>query len=156
MAALVIAISSDSLDESVGSPPSRVTLFGDIPTIIPSTFVIAPETPAIAPVISFAAPVVETTLVASPTRLCCLVPYSDSDSDSSDEMDSPEYITPLRATSPFLYTDSPEASDSSDGPPSQDPYVTIITHWRSRVVAHSSSPSYFPIAPVTAPPRTRQ
>ncbi|GJR66071.1 hypothetical protein Tco_0012136 [Tanacetum coccineum] len=118
MAALAIAISSNSLDESVGSPPSRVILFGDIPTVIPSTSVIAPETTAIAPVISSAAPVVETTLVTLPTGLCGLVPYSDSDSDSPDKMDSPEYITLLPATSPFLYTDSREASDSSDGPPS--------------------------------------
>ncbi|GJS47679.1 hypothetical protein Tco_0597800 [Tanacetum coccineum] len=75
--------------ESVGSPPSQVILFGDIPTVIPSTFVIDPETPAIAPVISSATLVVETTLVAPPTGLCGLVPYLDSDSDSPDEMDSP-------------------------------------------------------------------
>nr|GEV94050.1 hypothetical protein [Tanacetum cinerariifolium] len=50
----------------------------------------------------------------------------DSDSDSPDEMASPEYITPLPATSPFLYTDSFEASDSSDGPPLQDPYAIIV------------------------------
>ncbi|GJR61151.1 hypothetical protein Tco_1503313 [Tanacetum coccineum] len=115
---LLIAISSDSSDESVGSPPSRVILFGDIPTVIPSTSVTAPDTSAIAPGISFAAPVVETTLVASPTGLCGLVPYSDSNSDSPDEMDSPEHITPLPATLPFLFTNSPKASDSSDRPPS--------------------------------------
>ncbi|GKD99593.1 hypothetical protein Tco_1387577, partial [Tanacetum coccineum] len=61
MAALAIAISSDSSDESVGSPPSRVILFGDIPTVIPFTSVVAPETSTIAPVISSAALVVETT-----------------------------------------------------------------------------------------------
>nr|GEW80122.1 putative reverse transcriptase domain-containing protein [Tanacetum cinerariifolium] len=140
--------------ESVGSPPSRVILFGDIPTVIPSTSVIALETSAIAPVISSATPVGETTLVASPTGLCGLVPYSDSDSDSPDEMDSPEYITPLPATSPFLYTDSFEASDSSDGPPSQDPYAITVARWRSRVTSRSSSPSDFPIAPVIASPGT--
>ncbi|GJS46221.1 hypothetical protein Tco_0596342 [Tanacetum coccineum] len=52
MAASAIIISSDSSDESVGSPPSRVILFGDIPTVIPSTSVVAPETSTIAPVIS--------------------------------------------------------------------------------------------------------
>ncbi|GJX48206.1 putative reverse transcriptase domain-containing protein [Tanacetum coccineum] len=62
MAALAIAISSDSSDE------------------------IAPDTSTIAPVISSAAPVVKTTLVTSPTGLCGLIPYSDSDSDSPDEM----------------------------------------------------------------------
>ncbi|GJU91175.1 hypothetical protein Tco_1303598 [Tanacetum coccineum] len=118
MAASAIAISSDSSDESVGSPPSRVILFGDIPTVIPSTSVVAPETSTIAPVISSAAPVVETTLVASPTGLCGLVPYSGSDSDSPDEMSSPEHISQLPAISPFLCTDSSEAPDSSDGPPS--------------------------------------
>ncbi|GKB55831.1 retrovirus-related pol polyprotein from transposon TNT 1-94 [Tanacetum coccineum] len=132
MAASAIAISSDSSDESVGSPPSRVILFGDIPTVIPSTSVVAPETSTIAPVISSAAPVVETTLVASPTGLCGLVPYSGSDSDSPDEMSSPEHISPLPAISPFLCTDSSEAPDSSDGPPSQDPYVATVARWRSR------------------------
>ncbi|GJU52267.1 retrovirus-related pol polyprotein from transposon TNT 1-94 [Tanacetum coccineum] len=77
MAASTIVISSDSSDE---------------------------KTSTIAPVISSAAPVVETTLVASPTRLCGLIPYSDSDSDSPDEMSSPEYISPLPAISPFLCT----------------------------------------------------
>ncbi|GKE70919.1 hypothetical protein Tco_1528991, partial [Tanacetum coccineum] len=114
IAASAIAISSDSLDKSVGSPPSWVILFGDIPTVIPSTSVVAPETSTIAPVISSAAPVVKTTVVASPTGLCGVVPYSDSDFDSPDEMDSTE------------------------------------------VTARSPSPSDFPIALVTAPPRTRQ
>ncbi|GJV26164.1 hypothetical protein Tco_1378859 [Tanacetum coccineum] len=156
MAAPVIAISSDFFDESVGSPPSRVILFGDIPTVIPSTSVVAPETSTTAPVISSAAPVVETTIVTSPTGLYGLVPYSDSDSDSPDEMDSPEYITPLPVISPFLCTDSSEASDSTDGPPSQDPYVATVSRWRSRVTTRSSSPSDFPIAPITAPPGTRR
>ncbi|GJW52793.1 hypothetical protein Tco_0096878 [Tanacetum coccineum] len=104
-----IAISSDSSDESVGSLPSRVILFGDIPIVIPSTFV-----------------------------------------------DSLEYITPLPATLPFLYTDSSKAFDSSDGPPSQDPYVATVVHWRTMVTARSPSPSDFPIAPVTALPGTRR
>ncbi|GKA87387.1 hypothetical protein Tco_0809151 [Tanacetum coccineum] len=59
MAASAIAISSDSSDE---------------------------KTSTTAPVISSATPVVETTLVASPTGLCGLIPYSDSNSDSPDEM----------------------------------------------------------------------
>ncbi|GJZ14588.1 hypothetical protein Tco_0550265, partial [Tanacetum coccineum] len=86
MTALAIAISFDSSDESVGSPPSQVILFGDIPTVIPSTSVVAPETSTIAPVISSVAPIVKTTLVASPIGLCGLIPYSHSDSDSPDEM----------------------------------------------------------------------
>ncbi|GKE38694.1 hypothetical protein Tco_1462099, partial [Tanacetum coccineum] len=129
-------ISSDSSDESVGSPPSRVILFGDIPTVIPSTSVVSSKTSTIAPVISSVAPMVKTTLVASPTGLCGLVPYSDSDSYSPDEMSSPKHISPLPTISPFLCIDSSEAPDSSDRPPSQDPY--------------------FPIAHVTAPPGIRR
>ncbi|GJT79830.1 hypothetical protein Tco_1054172, partial [Tanacetum coccineum] len=143
MAAPVITISSYSSDESVGSPPSRVILFGDIPTVIPSTYVVAPETSTTATVISSAAPVVETAIVASPTGLCGLVPYSDFDSDSPNEMDSPEYITTLPVTSPFLCIDSSEASDSSDGPSSQDPYVATVARWRSRVTTRSSTSSDF-------------
>ncbi|GKA05895.1 putative reverse transcriptase domain-containing protein, partial [Tanacetum coccineum] len=82
MAASAIAISSDSSDESVGSPPSRVILFG---------------------------------------YFC-------------DGMSSPEHISPLPAISPFLCTDSSEAPDSSDGPPSQDPYVATVARWRSRLL----------------------
>ncbi|GJV04687.1 hypothetical protein Tco_1338256 [Tanacetum coccineum] len=134
MAASAIAISSNSSDESVGSPPSRVILFGYILNFIPSTSVVAPETFTIAPVISSAAPVVQTTLVASPTGLCGLVPYSGSDSNSPDEMSSLEHISSLPAISPFLCTDSSEAPDSSDGPPSQDPYVMVVSHWRRKAI----------------------
>nr|GFD20265.1 hypothetical protein [Tanacetum cinerariifolium] len=130
---------------SVGSPPSRVILFGDIPTVIPSISMVASETSTTAPVISFVAPVIEMTIVASPTGLCCLVPYSNSDSDSLEEIYSPEYITPLPATLPFLYIDSPKASNSSDRPPSQDPYAITVARWRSRVTSRSSSPSDFRI-----------
>ncbi|GJT99499.1 hypothetical protein Tco_1109838 [Tanacetum coccineum] len=133
MAASAIAISSDSSDESVGSPPSQVIPFCDIPTVILSTYVVAPETSTIAPVISSAAHVVETTLVASPTGLCGLVSYSGFDSDSPDKMSSPEHISPLPAISPFLCTNSSKAPDSSDGPPSQDPYVATVARWRSRI-----------------------
>nr|GEX19460.1 putative reverse transcriptase domain-containing protein [Tanacetum cinerariifolium] len=105
MAASAIIVSFDSSDKSVRSPPSRVILFGDIPTVIPFTSVISLETSAIAHVISSATLVVKTTLVASLTGM---------------------------STSPFLYTNSSEASDSSDGSPSQDPYAITVACWRSR------------------------
>ncbi|GKA59714.1 hypothetical protein Tco_0759027, partial [Tanacetum coccineum] len=89
MLASAIAISSDSSDESVGSPPSQVILFGDIPTVIPSTSVVAPETSTIAHIISSAAPVVETTLAASPTGLCSL---------ALDSFDGPPSQDPYVAT----------------------------------------------------------
>ncbi|GJU42692.1 hypothetical protein Tco_1195649 [Tanacetum coccineum] len=115
MAASAIIISSDSSNESVGSSLSQVILFVDIPNVIPYTFLVAPETSTIAPVISSTAPMVETTLVASPTGLCDLVPYTGSNSDSPDEVSSPEHISPLPAILPFICTDSSEAPDSSDG-----------------------------------------
>ncbi|GJW04527.1 putative reverse transcriptase domain-containing protein [Tanacetum coccineum] len=85
-------IDSDANDvESMCYAPSGgvtdwVILFGDIPTVIPPTSVVALETSTIAPIISSAAPMVETTLVTSPTGLCGLVLYTGSDSDSPDEM----------------------------------------------------------------------
>ncbi|GJV32577.1 putative reverse transcriptase domain-containing protein [Tanacetum coccineum] len=103
---------SDSLDESVGSSALARLLL-------------------IAPVISSAAPMVETTLVASPTGLCGLVPYTGSDSDSPDEMTSPEHISPLPAILPFNMHDSFLRPDSSDGPPLQDPYVATLLVGRS-------------------------
>nr|GEW96040.1 hypothetical protein [Tanacetum cinerariifolium] len=81
IAASAIAISSDSLNESVGSLPSQVIIFGGNPTIIPFISMVAPKTSTTTPIISFAAPVIEMIIVASSTRLCGLVPYSDSDSD---------------------------------------------------------------------------
>ncbi|GKA05170.1 hypothetical protein Tco_0684290 [Tanacetum coccineum] len=71
-------------------------------------------------------------------------------------MSSPEHISSLPAISPFLCTDSFEAPDSSDGPPSQDPYVATVARWRSRVTTRPSSSFEFPIAPVTAPPGIRR
>nr|GFB26446.1 hypothetical protein [Tanacetum cinerariifolium] len=72
MATSTFVISSDSSDESVGSPPSRIILFGDIPIVIPSISMVAPESSTTAPVISSATHVIETTIVASPTGLCGL------------------------------------------------------------------------------------
>ncbi|GJS56541.1 putative reverse transcriptase domain-containing protein [Tanacetum coccineum] len=134
MAASAIAISSDSSDESVGSPPSRVILFAPV----------------------FHLPLLWLRRLLSLHPLDCgLIPYSDSDSDSPDEMSSPEHISLLPAISPFLCTDSSEAPDSSDGPPSQDPYVATVARWRSRVTTRPSSSSEFPIALITAPPGNR-
>ncbi|GKC15385.1 hypothetical protein Tco_1012167, partial [Tanacetum coccineum] len=127
MAASAIAISIDSLDESVGSPPSRVILFGDIPTVIPSTSVVLQRLLLL--LLLFHMPLLWL------RRLLAHFP----------------------AISPFLCTDSSKTPDSSDGPPSQDPYVAIVARWRSRVTTRpSSSSSEFPIAPITALPRIRR
>ncbi|GKF79514.1 hypothetical protein Tco_0235082 [Tanacetum coccineum] len=49
-------------------------------------------------------------------------------------MSSSEHISLLPAISPFLCTNSSEAPDSFDGPPSQDPYVMIVARWRSKAI----------------------
>nr|GEW06839.1 reverse transcriptase domain-containing protein [Tanacetum cinerariifolium] len=106
MAASAIIISSDS-DESVGSPPSPVILFGDIPTVISSISMVDPKTSTTTPIISSAAPVVGKILSLHP--LDC------------------------------------------------DPYMTTISHWRSKVASHPSSSSFeYHIAPIVALPRTRR
>ncbi|GJW70708.1 putative reverse transcriptase domain-containing protein [Tanacetum coccineum] len=140
-----------------GSPSSQVILFRDIPTVIPSTYVVALETYTIAPVIHRRSCVFETTLVASPHWIVwqwfpILVPILIH----SNEWSLPKYISPLPAISPFLCTDSSEAPDSFDGPLSQDPYVATFALWRSRVTTRPSSSSEFPIALVTAPPGIRR
>ncbi|GJY09152.1 hypothetical protein Tco_0377337 [Tanacetum coccineum] len=115
--------------------------FGDIPTIIPSTSVVAPETSTIAPVNSSTAPVVETTLVASPTGLCSLVPYSGSYSDSPDEILCYPLRRALRRSEAFhcwcaaslstLYP--PTTSESSSGDSSERPL---------HASSHSAGPSH--------------
>ncbi|GJZ27806.1 hypothetical protein Tco_0572453 [Tanacetum coccineum] len=111
MAASAIAISSYSSDESVRSPPSRVILFGDIPTIIPSNHGCSRDIYSL-PYYFISPRCIETLLSLHPLDCVGL------------------------AISPFLCTDSSEAPDSSDGPPSQDPYVATVAHWRSRTITH--------------------
>ncbi|GJU07728.1 hypothetical protein Tco_1124158 [Tanacetum coccineum] len=94
MAALFIAISSDSLEESVKTSSARIILFGTIPTAIPATV----------PVVNL--PVIST----------------------------------LPHTSSFLYTNLSD-NDTSERPPSQDPYEVTVARWRSPVAARSSPPS---------------
>ncbi|GJY69148.1 hypothetical protein Tco_0472130, partial [Tanacetum coccineum] len=87
MAISVFSITSDSSDESLGSSPSRIILFGTIPTEITA------ETPIIPP----DALEVEAAKVASPTRVLDLITYSSTDSDSSED-------PPALVTSPFLHS----------------------------------------------------
>ncbi|GJX21022.1 putative reverse transcriptase domain-containing protein [Tanacetum coccineum] len=76
MAALIIFISSDSSDESVGSSFSRVILFGSIPAVIH----VAPDIPSEIPVASEVAVAV----VASPARVLDLDTHSSSESGPSE------------------------------------------------------------------------
>ncbi|GJX80028.1 putative reverse transcriptase domain-containing protein [Tanacetum coccineum] len=101
-AKFIISISSDSSEDSVGTPAGRVILFGTIPTTIPDTTpvvtplttqtdtpVIPTETPIIAPTI----PTIPTIQPASPEY------YAASDSDPDPIRDpSSDHIPPLPAT----------------------------------------------------------
>ncbi|GJS28070.1 putative reverse transcriptase domain-containing protein [Tanacetum coccineum] len=91
----VISISSDSSEDSVGTPTGRVILF-ETPIIVPTI----PPSPDYTP--------------ASPDYS----PASDSESDPSEDPSS-DHIPPLPAISPFLSSDDDTTdSDTPDTPPS--------------------------------------
>ncbi|GJY25058.1 hypothetical protein Tco_0399784 [Tanacetum coccineum] len=115
------------------------------------TIVVCSQRPLLfAPLILCPALVVEKTLVASPTGLCGVGSLYGFDSDSTRQILHQSTFPPTSYFQPFRCTDSSEAPDSSDGPPSQDPYVATVARWRSRVTSRPSSSSEFPImAPVT-------
>ncbi|GKA18069.1 hypothetical protein Tco_0697906 [Tanacetum coccineum] len=101
MAISIILDSSDSSEDSVGTPTERVILFGTILTTIPDT------TPVITP----------------PTT------QTDTTSDPSEDLSS-VHIPPLPATSPFLLsTDDSSDSDIPDTPssPTHDTPFTETT-----------------------------
>ncbi|GJY79651.1 putative reverse transcriptase domain-containing protein [Tanacetum coccineum] len=103
MAISVILISSDSSEDSVGTPAGRVILFGTIPTTIPDT------TPVITPPITQT----EHTLSLIHLRIPSIRPY-----------------TTLPDISPFLSSDDdPTDSDTPDTPssPTHDTPFTKIT-----------------------------
>ncbi|GJS72383.1 hypothetical protein Tco_0705224 [Tanacetum coccineum] len=141
MAALVISISSDTSEESVGSHALRVILFGSILAIIPviSKVPVVPADPIVTPEVG-------TVLVVSPTRVLDLVDYS-SDSDSDPSEDSLPPVPDLPLVSPFLCSDDSEADNESE-PTEQRPVSS----------SHNTlAPlSEFPLAPVVAPLRIRR
>ncbi|GJW26606.1 reverse transcriptase domain-containing protein [Tanacetum coccineum] len=106
MAILVISVSSDLSEDSVGTPAGQVILFGIIPTTIPDT------TPVITP------PTTQTDTTVIPTE-----------SDPSEDPSS-DHIPPLRAILPFLSSaDDTTNCDTPNTPPSptHDTPFTEIT-----------------------------
>ncbi|GJY78217.1 putative reverse transcriptase domain-containing protein [Tanacetum coccineum] len=106
MAISVISISSDSSEDSVGTPAGRVILFGTIPTTIPDTtpVITPPATQTDTPVIPTETPIIAPTIPPSPDYTPASPDYSpasDSESDPSEDPSS-DHIPPLPATSPFL------------------------------------------------------
>ncbi|GJR91812.1 hypothetical protein Tco_0215823 [Tanacetum coccineum] len=125
MAISVISISSDSSEDSVGTPIGRTDT-----TVIPT------ETPIIAPTI----PPSPDYTPASPDYS----PASDSESDPSEDPSS-DHIPPLPAISPFLSSaDDTTNSDTPDTPPSPThgtPFTEITSSTqRSPVIPHYFSP----------------
>ncbi|GKE10730.1 hypothetical protein Tco_1414281, partial [Tanacetum coccineum] len=112
MAALVISISSDSSDESVGSHVPRVILFGTIPTSI-LVILVVPAVVPIAPADPLVAPEVGAVFVISPTGVLDLVDYSSS-SDSDPSKDSLLVASELPLVSPFLCFDDLEVDSESE------------------------------------------
>nr|GEV68943.1 retrotransposon protein, putative, Ty3-gypsy subclass [Tanacetum cinerariifolium] len=125
MAILVISISSDLSEDSMGTPAGRVILFGTIAKTIPDTTpVIAPpttETPIIAP-----------TIPPSPDYTPASLDYSPASETESDPSEDPAlgHMPPLPAISLFLSSDDDTTdSDTPDTPPSptHDTPFTEIT-----------------------------
>ncbi|GKC57574.1 hypothetical protein Tco_1085172 [Tanacetum coccineum] len=96
MAISTISISSDSSEESVGTPSGRVFWFGRIPTTVPVT------TPTIDP------PIIHDDTSLIPTETPTISPITST---------IPATAPTTHYTSPFIYTDSSD-DDTPDTPPS--------------------------------------
>nr|GEW23016.1 hypothetical protein [Tanacetum cinerariifolium] len=123
MAISVILVSSDSSEDSVGTPAGRVILFGTIPTTISDTtpVITPPTTQTDTTVIPTETPIIAPTIPPSPDYTPASPDYSpafDTESDPSEDPSS-GHIPPLPAVSPFLSTDDDTTdSDTPDTPPS--------------------------------------
>nr|GFA23456.1 hypothetical protein [Tanacetum cinerariifolium] len=125
MATSVISISSDSSEDSMGTPAGRVIMFGTIPTTIPDT------TPMIA-LPTTDTPIVAPTIPPSPEYTPASPNYSPASETESDPSEDPAsgHIPPLPAISPFLSSDDDTTdSDTPDTLPSptHDTPFTEIT-----------------------------
>ncbi|GJR58060.1 putative reverse transcriptase domain-containing protein [Tanacetum coccineum] len=123
MAILVISISSDSSEDSVGTPAGRVILFGTIPTTIPDTtpVITPPATQTDTPVIPTKTPIIAPTIPPSPDYTPASSDYSPVSDSEPDPFEDPssDHIPPLPAISPFLSLDDDTTySDTPDTPPS--------------------------------------
>ncbi|GKF93248.1 hypothetical protein Tco_0279967, partial [Tanacetum coccineum] len=80
-----------------------------------------------------------------PTTIPSIVPTVNSPT-------IPPIAPTIQCTSPFVFTDSSD-NDTSETPPSHDPYKVIVARLRSRVVARSSPPLPHIRQILRAPPR---
>ncbi|GJV45332.1 hypothetical protein Tco_1429868 [Tanacetum coccineum] len=119
MAAPVISISFDSLDESVGSSISRVILFGFIRIEVPVV-------PADLPVV----PKVGAAAVASPTRVLELDIYSSSEPGPSEG--SLPHVSVALMVSPFLFLDDSKSdTELPERHVSNVPSIYIQQFWNT-------------------------
>ncbi|GJY42917.1 hypothetical protein Tco_0431130 [Tanacetum coccineum] len=145
MAISVISISSDSSEDSVGTPAGRVILFGTIPTTIPDTtpVITPPATQTDTSVIPTEIPIIAPTIPPSPDYTTASPDYSPtSDSESNPSKDpSSDHIPPLPAMLPFLSSDDDTTdSDTPNTPPSPThgtPFTEITASTqRSPIIPH--------------------
>nr|GEY55280.1 hypothetical protein [Tanacetum cinerariifolium] len=119
MAISVISVSSDSSEDSVGTPAGRVILFGTIPTTIPDTtpVITPPTTQTDTTVIPTETPIIEPTIPPSPDYTPVPPDYSPASKTESDPSEDPSsgHIPPLPADSPFLSSDD-DTTDTSRQP----------------------------------------
>nr|GEV58787.1 putative reverse transcriptase domain-containing protein [Tanacetum cinerariifolium] len=115
MAISVISVSSDSSEDSVGTPAGQVILFGTILTTIPDTTL--SMTSPTTHIDTTSIPSVSPTIPPSPDYTPTLLDYSPASDMEFDP--SSDHIASLPATSPFLSsTDNSSGSDKPDTPPS--------------------------------------
>ncbi|GJX42037.1 putative reverse transcriptase domain-containing protein [Tanacetum coccineum] len=145
MAILVISVSSNSSEDSVGTPAGRVILFGTIPTTIPDTtpVITPPTTQTDTTMIPTEIPIIAPTIPPSPDYTPASPDYSHASEtgyDPSEDL-SLDHIPPLPATLPFLSsTNDTTDSDTPDTPPSPThgtPFTKITSSTqRSPVIPH--------------------
>nr|GEY01958.1 hypothetical protein [Tanacetum cinerariifolium] len=145
----VILVSSDSSEDSMGTPVGRVTSFGTIPTTIPDTtpVITSPTTQADTKVLPIETPIIAPNIPPSPDYTPTSPDYSPaSDTDSNPSVNpSSGHIPPLLAVLPFLSSDDDTIdSDTPDTPPSptHDTPFTEITASTQKIICHTLSPSY--------------
>nr|GEW07729.1 hypothetical protein [Tanacetum cinerariifolium] len=148
MAILVISISLDSSEDSVGTPAGRVILFGTIPiTIFDTTPVIAPPTTQTDTiVIPIETPIIAPTIPPSPDYTPASTDYSPASETESDPYKDPSsgHIQLLPAISPFLSSDDDttdsDTPDTTPSPTQHTPFTEITASiQRFPVIPHSSS-----------------
>nr|GEW16400.1 hypothetical protein [Tanacetum cinerariifolium] len=144
MAISVILVSSDSLEDSVGTTAGRVILFGTILTTIPDTthVVTLPTTQTDTTVIPTKTPIIAPTIPPSPDYIPASPDYSSASETESDPSEDPSsgHIPPLPNVSPFLSSDDDTIdSDTPNTPPSPThgtPFIKITASTQRSPVIH--------------------